>query len=113
MKLDDLIKRADELLQIGNRTLATRQKSKYGGDYVERGKFAEFRAAVLSFVKRAFGTDSPHYTEFDKKVAASDAGMVEIGLGVLKACRDELAGGWVFTTKGVVSAELFSDFLTM
>ena len=38
---------------------------------------------------------------------------MEIGLGVLKACHYELAGGWVFTTKGLVSAEVFSDFLSM
>ncbi len=80
---------------------------------VASGEFGEFRAAALSFVKRAFGADSPHYTEFDTKVSKSDIWRVEIGLGVLKACHDELAGGWVFTTKGLVSAEVFSDFLSM
>jgi hypothetical protein len=34
-------------------------------------------------------------------------------LGILKAARDEMAGGWTITVKAIVSAEIFSDFLDM
>ena len=32
MKLNDLIKRTDELIQLGTRTLAAKEHSEYGGE---------------------------------------------------------------------------------
>jgi hypothetical protein len=112
MKLEDLIKRADELLQLGKTTLATASETRMG-TYVGLANFCEFRAAVLAFVKQTFGADSPYYEDFDAFVPENAAWNVERGMGILKACREELAGGWVFTTRGLVSAEVFSDFLSM
>ena len=37
----------------------------------------------------------------------------EQGRGILKAVKNEIDGGWIFTVKGLVSAEIFSDFLEM
>jgi hypothetical protein len=34
-------------------------------------------------------------------------------VGILTAIRDELAGGWIQTTRGLVSADVFADFLEM
>jgi len=38
---------------------------------------------------------------------------VESGIGILQAAKNEIEGGWLITTKGLVSAEIFSDFLEM
>jgi hypothetical protein len=38
---------------------------------------------------------------------------VEIGRGILKAAKDESNKGWFVTVKGIISAEIFSDFLEM
>jgi hypothetical protein len=46
-------------------------------------------------------------------VAGNQAFRIQVGIGILTAARNEIAGGWLFTTKGLVSAELFSDFLDM
>jgi hypothetical protein len=62
---------------------------------------------------RTFGADSPFYTNFDSDVVAAQEYGTRRGIGILQACRAELAGGWLFTTKGLVSAEVFSDFLDM
>jgi len=35
------------------------------------------------------------------------------GRGILKAVKQEIDGGWIFTVKGIVSSEIFSDFLEM
>lgn len=38
---------------------------------------------------------------------------MENGRGILKAVKTEMEGGWVFTAKDIVSAEIFADFLEM
>ncbi len=37
----------------------------------------------------------------------------ESALGILEAIRDQIKGGWIETTKGLVTAEVFADFLEM
>jgi hypothetical protein len=113
MKLEDLVKRAEELAGLGSAVLATKTHGSSGWPYVDSTMFAELETAALSFVQRTFGTDSPYYKQpqFDK--AWSYLSRTPYIIGALKACRDELAGGWVFTTRGLVSAEVFSDFLSM
>ena len=115
MKLEDVIKRVDELIKLGNETLATMRQThtQLPQSVVDSGKAAEFRAASLSFLMQTFGAQSPYYTNFDKDVAGVQEYMTKRGIGILTACRAEIAGGWLFTTKGLVSAELFSDFLEM
>jgi hypothetical protein len=114
MKLEELEKRADELIKLGNETLATKRQTNWGTTiYVDSGKQAEFRAASLSFLMRTFGVDSPYYKTFSSDVEGVDEYKIRRGIGILTACRAEIAGGWLFTAKGLVSAELFSDFLEM
>ncbi len=38
---------------------------------------------------------------------------MEYAVGILTAIRSELAGGWLTTTRGLISAEIFADFLEM
>jgi hypothetical protein len=113
MKLEELVKRAEELIKLGNETLATRRENNWGTTYVESGKQAEFRAASLSFLLRTFGADSPYHTNFNSDVDGVDEYKIRRGIGILTACRAEIVGGWLFTMKGLVSADLFSDFLDM
>jgi hypothetical protein len=113
MKLEDLLKRVDELIKLGSETLTTQVKSKYNQTIVDAGRFSEFRSASLSFLIRTFGDASPYYTNFTTDVAGNQAFRIQVGIGILTACRAEIAGGWLFTTKGLVSAEVFSDFLDM
>jgi len=112
MKLEDLVKRADELIQLGSAVLATKIKPQNGWPYVDGAKFAELETGALSFIQRTFGTDSPYYKQlqFEKLDHLSRTPYI---IGALNACRNELAGGWVTTTKGLVSAEVFYDFISM
>lgn len=112
MKLENITYRVDELIQLGNDVLLTK-KAVYTSIHVDSGKFAEFRAASLSFIMRVFGEDSPNYKEFDAQVTDISVYYTERGIGILRACRSEILGGWLFTTKGLISAELFSDFIEM
>jgi len=113
MKLEDLIKRADELIQLGEGCLKNRTRG-VGSDYpIGTGKLTEFRSASLSFLSRTFGLDSPYYTEFDTKIIDRSASHIRAGMGILTACRDEIAGGWLFTARGLIASDLFKDFLQM
>ncbi|MDO9009380.1 MAG: hypothetical protein Q7U80_14270 [Thiobacillus sp.] len=111
----NLITRVDELLELGKQVLATKHST--GGHfnvvYVKSGPMAGFRSASLSFIDRVYGSAHPHFNEFTKGTEKSRAGDAERGVAILEAIRSEIAGGWLFTIKGLIIAELFSDFLEM
>ena len=112
MKIDDLKKRVDELMEIAARTLATKNFNGYNYS-VFLEEFNEFRSASLSFLRNTFGESHPFYREFDKNVAEESPDDVEEGRGILKAAKQEIDGGWIFTVRGLVSAKIFSDFVEM
>jgi len=72
-----------------------------------------FRSASLSFMERVYGEKHPHFKEFFKTADGSYPEDVERGLGILRAIRGEIAGGWLFTVKGLVTAEVFTDYMEM
>lgn len=113
MRLDDLVVRADQLLAMAQKTLSTSRRAKSGHDVVERTEFYAFRSASLSFLTNTFGTHHPYFKEFDRRVGGALTHSISDGLGILQAVREEIAGGWLQKTKGLVSAEIFSDFLEM
>jgi hypothetical protein len=74
---------------------------------------AGFRSASLSFIQRVYGEAHPHFSEFKAQTTDTFLSNATRGISILNAIRSEIAGGWLFTLKGVVAAELFSDFLEM
>lgn len=112
MKIEDIKRRVDELLIIAEQVLASKQASNYH-TYVSYEKFSEFRSASLSFLKNTFGLDHPFYLEFNKQAKDASPYHTENGRGILKAAKQEIDGGWLFTVKGLISVEIFSDFLEM
>ena len=115
MKISDIIKRVDEILELGNDVLATRWSDggRYNIQHVKAGPMAGFRSAALSFIDRVYGSKHPHFTQFNEKCGNDFLGDAERAISILAAIRAEIAGGWLFTIKGLVAAELFSDFLDM
>jgi hypothetical protein len=113
MKLNDWIKRCDELIALGQKALLTKQSNQYTSDFLDKTMVVQFRTSGLSFLEKVFGAGSPYCKDFHSLVEGTYAHEVELGLGILAGCRGELAGGWLVTTKGLVSAELFSDFIEM
>ena len=112
MHLEDLIKRIDQLIQNADEVLQTTRKGQIGS-YVSAELFYAFRSASLSFFSMTFGKGHTHYDEFNSQVTESRPRCAGIGRGILSAAREELEGGWLSTTKGLISAEIFSDFLEM
>jgi len=111
MKIEEIKRRVDELINLAGQVLTTRSRNMENCVLPE--SFYEFRSSSLSFINNTFGKDHPFYKEFDKTVHEIYIAHVEKGRGILKAVKQEIDGGWIFTVKGLVSAEIFSDFLEM
>lgn len=112
MKASDIVRRADELIVTGQKVLATRRRNEYS-DAVESAPMRAFRVAVLSFIDRVYGRGHSHFSEFEQCTGNSYFTNAEDGVAVMQAIRDEIAGGWLFTVKGLVTAEVFADFIEM
>ncbi|MXY81314.1 MAG: hypothetical protein F4Y91_04415 [Gemmatimonadetes bacterium] len=113
MQLEDLIQRIDQLIQKADEVLQTVEGNLYDGLSVDSESFYAFRSASLSFLAMTFGKDHTHYDEFNSKASSETPYHTQIGCSILSVAREELAGGWLATTKELISAEIFSDFLEM
>jgi len=112
MHVNQLIERVDELLSMGQEVLATRRRNDYG-EWIDPALMSGFRGAALSFIERVYGNSHPHFVEFRDNAGGQWPADAEKGVGILRAVRSEIAGGWLFSIKGLVTAEVFSDFLEM
>ena len=113
MTTDLLIERVEKLIQRGQDVVATSGTTDWGGTFVDDTGFSAFRSGSLSFLRSTFGGDHSFAQEFDQSVESNTQQFTSAGIGILTAARDELVGGWVETLTGLVSAEIFTDFLVM
>lgn len=113
MKIEQIKVRINELILLADKVISTDSYGEYSGNTVNPELFQEFRASGLSFFKNTFGDQHPYFKEFNNKVKDTYTNDSREGRGILKAAKQEIDGGWLFTIKGIVSAEIFSDFLEM
>lgn len=111
MKIEDLKIRVDGLITLAGTVLASRNP-RYN-DLISTESFSEFKTASLSFLRTVFGIDHPFYKDFDRHVKDVEPSNTEHARGILRAAKQEIDNGWLFTVKSLVSAEIFSDFLEM
>ncbi len=110
----NLEERIIQLLSLADKTLATTvHPSALASSYVSDEMFTELRSASLSFIKMVFGENHPFYKDFNTKVKNGYPSDVSNGKGILKAIKTEIDEGWLNTVKGIISSEIFSDFLDM
>lgn len=112
MKVDDLVNRVDELLAMGNNVLATRRRSDFG-EFIDSGSMSGFRSALLSFIDRVYGPNHPHFFEVKDGSGVARPEDAQKCIAILNAIRSEISGGWLFSIKGLITAEIFSDFIEM
>lgn len=113
MKLSDLIRRIDELIAMGQEVQKTRysEGERFQMHHVKDAPMTGFRTVCLSFIERVYGKEHTHFAQFTAKTESHFFSDSERALAILAAIRSELTGGWLFDIKGLVAAELFSDFL--
>ena len=114
MTTEEILKRIDELIGLGNAVLATIfATGKQRTAYVNNGKFRGFRSASLSFLECIFGARHTYYKEFTEHVNKPMPPYTEAGINILQAAKAEIEGGWLFTVEGQVSAKVFADFIAL
>jgi hypothetical protein len=112
MKASDILTRADQLVAMCAQVVTTRQRGKHT-DAVDSSQMKGFRVAVLSFIDRVYGRSHPHFQEFTECSDNSYFSNAETSLAVVRTIREEIAGGWLSTVRGLITAEVFADFLEM
>lgn len=113
-KSEDIIKRIDQLIEKGKELLTAIFTIQYRrGSFVNYGRFTGYRSTALSLLRNVLGEDHVYYVEFKNGVSSNVPARVEAGIEILKSVKEEIEGGWLFTIKGLVSAEIFADFLDM
>lgn len=113
MNLDDIVQRVDQIIDLGRKVLATRHRSNYDDTlWIDSAKMKGFRSSALSFIERVYGSRHPHYMEFSS-VSHYHPEDVEAGIAIMEAIRDEISGGWLFSVKNLITAEIFADFMEM
>jgi hypothetical protein len=111
MRVGEFVERADQLIAQAEAALE-KPFGRIGEYVVNAGGFNGVRSAALSFLRGVFGAEHPYYTELHKFRYNS----LENGQAIreiLKAAREEMAGGWDVTVRGLITAEVFADFLEM
>ena len=113
MQSKDLSKRVAQLIEQSEKVLATKKFNQYGSDHVDSGAMAGLRASTLSFIAMTYGNNHSYYSEYDvatKNILESNAKRSH---AILHSIQNEIDGGWIFTVKKIIAAEIFSDFLEM
>ena len=104
--------RVNYLISLCEQVLKTRRNTEHRSDQVENRVHNKYKSASLSFLKQYYGDSHPYYESF-KSYDSSYGPTVECSLGILEAVLDEINEGWYKSIRGVISAELFSDFIEM
>jgi hypothetical protein len=105
---------ADRLLANGQAVVST-SYGKYEPPtlYVDGALLLGFRTATLSFIKQLYPQEHPYFLAVHNINTTAYLSNVERVIAILNVIRSEVAAGWLITVKGVVTAELFGDFLSM
>ncbi|WBL23838.1 hypothetical protein [Zunongwangia sp. HRR-M8] len=88
MRLEDLEKRVNQLIELADKVLKSRH-NKYP-ELLNSEMFFEYRTSSLSFTKSVVGENHPYYQEFDYLVKDIEHSDAEEGRGVLKSIKKEI-----------------------
>ena len=112
MQIKDLSNRIQQILDQSSKVLLTRHY-RNSLNYVNADSLAGVRASALSFIDMVYGKNHSHYSEFDSATKIHYEDNAKKGHAILLAIQSEIDGGWIFSVKQLISAEIFSDFLEM
>jgi hypothetical protein len=108
-----LLQRIEFILSNAKIVSNSGRTNSYGGVEVDYSKMKGFRTSAQSLILDLFGTDHPYYTEFKNVTRDSYGSSVNSGVAIINNIKTEIENGWLTSIKGIVSAEIFTDFLEM
>jgi len=113
MKLEDIKNRIDELIQKSKQLIASANYSSNGIGQIDPSVFTGLKTASLSLILKIYDKNHPYYTEIEKVKYYHYSSSAKELQNVLICIKEEVTGGWLFNIKGIVSAEIFADFMEM
>ena len=106
-QLAKVMDRLDQLIKLGSHTLCP------GGGRVLDGQYIQWRLASMSFLRMVLPGHLYQKTFEDRVSTGPCTENVEVGLGILCAVQDEIGFGPLPQIEGLISGEIFDDFLEM
>jgi hypothetical protein len=113
---ENVLRRVDALIEKADRVLATHHPNPpgvVGLPSLDSEAFAEWKAQSLTCLISLLGTKQTYVETFREEIKRGFKGTVESGKGILKAVRQDIAGGYLTKVETLVSADIFNDFLEM
>lgn len=110
---DRIAKRIDELVEKGDKVLATWRE--FGGfGSLDAEAFYGYFAQVQNFLIRFIGLDKEHpYVQGLGEKVMPVRSAAERAKGILQAVREDILSGYLTDVKALIAAEVFADFLDM
>jgi len=108
-----LLDRINTLLQIADACLGTSYNADYDVIQVDYAQMQSFRTGGLSFILHLYGDKHPYYLSFKKEVEDNYASEIEVGISIIHNIKSEIENGWLSSLKGIITSEIFSDFMEM
>jgi hypothetical protein len=107
-----MTQRLQQLINLGEVALTAKPLNQN----VSQGKYNEWRLASVSFLRKVLGASDDYCKFFDQRVdeVPNDrARNIEEGLGILRAVKGEIDFGPLPQIAGLISGEIFEDFIDM
>ena len=116
MEVKKILERLDNLINVGEKILATRH-SRHGvgtvvHDCVDDGLFRQWHTSSLGFLN-TLPSEYVYRDEFKNHCRYSNYGDAQQGVAVLRSAKEDIEGGYLQKVETLVSASIFSDFLEM
>lgn len=106
----------DQLITDANPFLAKAKKAEESVlmlHELRKGEYSSYTSSVLHFFTLILNHSSPYIHEYNKSATTYTYKCVQNGIDVLQRIKQDVKDGWLVDTKGIISAEIFSDFLEM
>lgn len=110
------MERVEYLILLADNSLSTKfttQDSFFTYKWVSGESFKLFESSALSFILSTYGDKHPYFITFKESVVKPTVDHIQAGKGILTSIKTEIERGWLTTLKGLITAEIFSDFLEM
>lgn len=108
------LERLDHLEDLGKKVVASARHGQHVARVYDDQLAYEWLAGGQSLLERIFGFDSTNarlFAEPFQKLNTTSGRDLGRALGVLRSARSEVEGGYLFNTRVLIEAEVFSDFL--
>jgi hypothetical protein len=108
-KIEDLINETEPFLlklKISGKSIKARQE-------LRTGEYTAYTASVLHFLNCILDKNNPYVLEYQSNAILYNYHSVQNGRDILNRVLQDVKNGWLLDLKGLISAEIFNDFLEM